>query len=314
MKVLIISTHRSPTLTTGGNGLGRLAASLSIFIKNQGYEVDLFASRGSQVDGINILSYNSNLAALPDIVNRINKHNYDFIIDFTHLKMLSRFHSHRKYPIINYIVDEECNYNPKNCVVANSYQKQTYGNSVIYPIGVDTELFKPQTKKDDYFSFAGKIEKRKGYDLAIEICKLASQRLILAGGIMPWEPDAREALNGQEWVGEIKDNKKYNEFVGKSKCLLYPSRKEAGGMGILEAMSMGTPVITIAGTGTSCFVKHGTTGFVASSVKEAASYCKEIDSLDSNVIRDYCVQNFDQNTNFHKILELGKEVANGKTW
>lgn len=312
MKVLIISTHRTPTLTTGGNGLGRLAASLAIFIKKQGCQVDMFASKYSKIPDIEIFNYYNDFDS--NIVNTINKKKYDLIIDFTHLKMLSKFNSHRKYPIINYIVDEECNYNPKNCVVTNSFQKQTYKNSVVYPIGVDTEFFKPQSEKGDYFSFAGKIEKRKGYDLAIEICRLASQKLILAGGIMPWEPDAREALNGQEWIGEIKDNKKYNEFVGKSKCLLYPSRREAGGMGILEAMSMGTPVITIAGTGTSCFVKHGTTGFIASSVKEAASYCKEIDSLDSNVIRNYCVQNFDQNTNFHKILELGKEVANGKTW
>lgn len=314
MKVLIISTHAMPTEATGGNGLGRLVSNIALYLQSVGCDITIFASKGSVIDGIRIFEYSNPILELSNILSSINLEKYDIVLDFSHNKYLSKYHSHRNIKIINYIADEECDYTPKNSLVGNRYQLIRHQSALVYPIGVDLNEFNFYAKKQEYLSFAGKIEKRKGYDIAIEIAKLSGKKLILAGGIMTWEPNNINDLLGQEWVGEIRDKKQYCDFVGNSCCLLYPSRKEAGGMGILEAMAMGTPCITISGTGTSCFVEHGITGYVADDVESAVEYCDKIEDLDPEKIRKYCEENYDMHKNFNNIYELMKEVINGKTW
>ena len=314
MKVLIISTHVMPTETTGGNGLGRLVSNIALYLQSMGCDVSIFASRSSVVEGIKIFEYSNPILELSDIISTISSEKHDIVLDFSHNKYLSKFHSHRDIKIINYIADEECDYTPKNSLVGNEYQLIQHPSAAVYPIGIDLNEFPLYSKKQDYLCFAGKIEKRKGYDIAISIAKESNKRLILAGAIMPWEPENIKDLSGQEWIDEIKDKKQYCDFIGNSCCLLYPSRREAGGMGILEAMAMGTPCITISGTGTSCFVEHGITGFIADTIEDAIQYCDRIKDLSPESIRDYCDKNYDMQKNFNKIHKLMKEVINGKTW
>tara|TARA_R100000388_G_scaffold92891_1_gene76535 strand:+ start:991 stop:1941 length:951 start_codon:yes stop_codon:yes gene_type:complete len=316
MKILVISTPRQPTESVGSNGLGRYVYDLIDYLVSKDCIVSTFVSPGSDIkfDNVKKHIWKNEVLDIGLIKKIIDVENLDIIIDCSHNKLLSKFFKNKKPNVINIMLDEECDYNPINCIVGNKYQQQQYPKSLICKPGIRINNFPFFKEKEDYYSFAGKIEKRKGFDLAISICEKSNQNLILAGPLCSWYPNGAAELKNQNWIGEIKNHNEFCSFVGKSKCLLYPSRSEAGGLGILHAMALGVPCITLSGTGTSCFVEHGITGYIADDIESAAAYCDKIKDLDPQKIRQYCEDNFDIHKNFGNLYNLMKQVVDGKTW
>jgi glycosyltransferase involved in cell wall biosynthesis len=154
------------------------------------------------------------------------------------------------------------------------------------------------------------LEHRKGYDIAQHFSKLAGIRTIFAG------PDVDGNANTlQEWIGEIADHKKFCDFVGKSTALFYPSRADAGGMGIWEASALGTPVITTKDSGAQCNVINGSTGFVVSNTHEALEAIQQVKTLSPLKIRQTAEYTWDFNKNFEKIYsQIISFVYNKERW
>jgi glycosyltransferase involved in cell wall biosynthesis len=316
MKVLIISTPRQPTENVGSNGLGRYVYDLIEFLITKKCSVSTFLSEGSKIEFDNVKKYfwKNEILDIGIVKKVIDLENFELIIDCSHNKLLSKFFKQNKKNVINIMLDEECDYNPINCIVGNKYQQKKYPNSIICSPSIKTDIFPFFEKFDDYCCFAGKIEKRKGFDIAISICKKSKQKLILAGPLCSWDPKSAEEIKKQNWVGEIKDHNEFCNFIGRSKCLLYPSRSEAGGLGILQAMALGVPCITMSGTGTSCFVEHGVTGFIADTIDQASEFVNQIPKLSRIEVRKYCIENFDYKKNYNFIYKIFLEVLNGRTW
>jgi glycosyltransferase involved in cell wall biosynthesis len=259
-------------------------------------------------DDIKQISYNNEHNEIK-LIRDIANNNFDVILDFSHHHILSREYVNDKLPIINFIHDEECSYMPPNCLVGNKWQTKKYPLARIVATGINIKKYKLYENKEDYYSFCGKIEHRKGYDIANNISLLANVKTIFAG------PNVDGNANIlPHWIGEITDHNQLCDFVGKSKCLFYPSRADAGGMGIWEAAAMGTPVITTIDSGAQCNVVHKQTGFVCNNINEAVNYTHMVSSLNPQNIRKVCEERWDLNKNFDNIYQQIINFCHGERW
>lgn len=312
MKVLLIGTSRQATLNVGSNGLGRHTYDfLNKFQSKSEVNLTTLLHRDSKLEWDNIrqLYYSNEQSDLATIRQHILDEKYDVVMDFTHFHLLSAIYQSDNLPIINFIHDEECNYSPPNCMLGNEWQKQKYTTGRIFRTGIDITKYELYENKENYYSFCGKLEHRKGYDIANDISKAAGINTIFAG------PDVEgRAHTLDNWIGEIADHKKFCDFVGKSKALFYPSRADAGGMGIWEAMAMGTPTITTSQSGAQYNVIHGVTGFVVSNRDEAIQATKDVSSLNPADIRKVCETKWDFNKNFDIMFKQIEDFCNGDRW
>jgi alpha-1,3-rhamnosyl/mannosyltransferase len=97
----------------------------------------------------------------------------------------------------------------------------------------------------DYVLAVGTLEPRKNLERAAEAAARTGAELRVVGargwgGVSP---------NGVRWVGEVGDDELAAQLRG-ARALLYPSLYEGFGIPILEAMSVGTPVVTSRGGAT----------------------------------------------------------------
>jgi glycosyltransferase involved in cell wall biosynthesis len=312
MKVLIISTPRAPTLNVGSNGLGRHVYDFISKFVEKDCNITVIAHPESKFEWDSIIKFGftDESKSISEIIKLIKKEKFDVVIDNTHHKALSTIVG-ADIPILNFIHDEECGYMPPNTLLGNNMQKIKYPKGRVYTTGIKFKDYPLFENKKDYFSFCGKLELRKGYDIALRAATTAQARIIFAG------PDVSGCSNTlPEWVGEISDHKLFCEFVGNSRALFYPSRSDAGGMGIWEAAALGTPTLTTTSSGAQCNVIHGKTGFIANNITELSEFCSLLDkeTLNPKEVRESAKQIWDLDTNFEKIYDLIVSLSEGERW
>lgn len=312
IKLLLIGTPRQPTLNVGSNGLGRHTYHfLNKFYDKNVYDITTLLHKDSILEWQNIrqMPFYDEYTQHENIKNFILSEKFDVVLDFSHLHILSAVYKNDNLPIINFIHDEECTYMPPNCMLGNHCQKNKYKDGRVFITGIEVNNYNLYETKEDYYSFCGKLEHRKGYDIANYLSKLTGIRTIFAG------PDVdRQANTLPEWIGEITNHKIFCDFVGKSTALFYPSRADAGGIGILEAAALGTPTITTGASGARCNVVHGVTGFVINNDSEGIEAIKNVKHLDPKNIRRVCEEKWDFNKNFEKIHQQIVSFYNGERW
>ena len=115
--------------------------------------------------------------------------------------------------------------------------------------GIDPDACIYSESKQDYFLFMSSMdwEMKKGLDIALSLCARFGLKLIVAGTgnnykrIMRITSLCREL--GVEYVGDVRGARKA-ELLAGAKAFLFPTRvEEAFGLGMVEALMSGTPVI-----------------------------------------------------------------------
>jgi glycosyltransferase involved in cell wall biosynthesis len=154
----------------------------------------------------------------------------------------------------------------------------------VIPGYFEKETFPFRAEKDDYYLYVGRLTDRKGYRLAVDVCKKLGKRLIVAGHGTP--PDYGE------YVGEVTPERR-NELMAGATALFAPTfYLEPFGNIVPEAMFCGTPVIT---TDWGAFTEtniHGLTGFRCRSMAEFVSAVEDVKQLDPKKIRRHAVKNY----------------------
>jgi glycosyltransferase involved in cell wall biosynthesis len=97
----------------------------------------------------------------------------------------------------------------------------------------------------EYVLAVGTLEPRKNLSRAAEAARRAGLELRVAGA-RGW---GGVSADGVRWLGEVDDAELERQLRG-ARALVYPSLYEGFGIPILEAMSVGTPVVTSAGGAT----------------------------------------------------------------
>jgi glycosyltransferase involved in cell wall biosynthesis len=161
--------------------------------------------------------------------------------------------------------------------------------SVIYP-GVDLKNFSAATprKKSDEILYIGRIAEEKNIQALIEAVSQIkhSGHLVIVGGgkdLSKIKKLAKQKLSGKKFTFTGR-RRRVAKYYSAARLFILPSRYEAFGLVILEAMASGLPVIAFRPsrkilTASDEIISDGSDGFL---VRNTAEMAKKIDLLLKN--------------------------------
>ncbi|MBU4444419.1 glycosyltransferase family 4 protein [bacterium] len=129
--------------------------------------------------------------------------------------------------------------------------------------GVDTDGLNQSIQDEGYGLYFGRISKEKGIETLLKANKSFSDNMALKiAGTGPMEDMLRKGYPDVEFLG-YKKGEELNEIISKSAFVVVPSEcHENCSMVVLEAMSMGKPIIGSRIGGIPEQVEDGKTGFL----------------------------------------------------
>ncbi len=140
---------------------------------------------------------------------------------------------------------------PTNAVV-NDLKSWRVGNPVIWPRGVDLDLFKPfndtrakQKTKNPIFINVGRVSVEKNLEAFLDL-DLPGEKWIVGGG--PALKQIKARYPDVTFFG-AKEMKDIPEIYSKADVFVFPSRTDTFGLVLLEAMACGLPVAAYPVTG-----------------------------------------------------------------
>jgi len=184
---------------------------------------------------------------------------------------------------------------------------QTIGCVPLAAAQTDQRPARP-AEREDHLLVLGRITPLKGCEVAIRLSRERGHRLVLAGpvgglpdvaalGAALADPDSpvrdypdvryfldeiAPHLDGDQirWIGSLSGLAK-DDLIRRSRAVLFPLQwEEPGGTAMVEALSLGTPVIGLARGVFPSLVEHGVTGWIAESEAELAGFLERLDELD----------------------------------
>jgi glycosyltransferase involved in cell wall biosynthesis len=295
-------------------GTERVVSYLTEELVRAGHDVTLFASADSRTrarlrpmceTGLRLASQNPmpyHLLMLEEVRRRA--HDFDIIhahVDLLHYALL-REHSSRCLTTLHGRLDLP--HIPRTHEAFDDFPLISISDDQRRPIcnanwigtihhGLPLDLLPFSAKSAGYLAFLGRISPEKRPDRAIEIAARAGAPLKIAAKIDPvdigyWESKIRPMLDQAPWVefiGEIDDRQKAS-FLGGASALLFPiDWPEPFGLVMIEALACGTPVIAFDQGSVREIIEDGVTGFLVSSVDEAADCVAPAKRLDRAMVR-----------------------------
>ena len=163
--------------------------------------------------------------------------------------------------------------------------------------GIDPARYIYSETKDDYFLFMSTMDwgAEKGLDDVLSLSAEMGFKLVIAGTGKDYESIRRVAEMcrevGAEYVGDVKGTRKA-ELLAGAKAFLFPTRvDEAFGLGMVEALMSGTPVIC-SDRGACPEIISADVGFVCRNRDELAAAVNRISEIPPRVCRDKAMRDF----------------------
>lgn len=154
----------------------------------------------------------------------------------------------------------------------------------VIPCYLPMESFPFEKVKEDYYLYIGRLIDRKGYSIAVEVCKTLGKKLILAGQGTPPEYGEYRGVVGPEERGKL---------LSKAQAVFMPTLYiEPGGNVAIEAQACGTPVICTDWGSMTETVVHGVTGYRCRMFDEFCEATDQVKALDPTVIRKHVEDNY----------------------
>lgn len=301
MKIAVLSDTRVPTRHSGSHGLGRAAMELATALIEAGHTVTLYAGAGSEApDGGDLTIH----ADETERVKTLTKPAHDVWLDVSHKHDVSAVYP--DWPVVNYILDNECRYPPPQCVVGNEWQQRAFREARMVRYGVPVHDQFYDTPKL-YLAYAAKIHPAKGYDIARDVMLNTGRPVHFAG-----EKLVNDFI--PNYMGHFDDNAQLWRFIGEASALLAPSRNDAGGRIVIEAAFAGTPTLTLDVTGTRYMVEHGVSGFVCRDLGELIDALQDIPLLDRKTVREWAIEYHSMDSMMAQLTPLLTAVADGERW
>lgn len=175
------------------------------------------------------------------------------------------------------------------------HPKLEYAATVYHGINLTDFTFQPH--KGEYLLAFARMHPEKGIAEAIEIAQKTNKKLIIAGIIADknyYETKVAPHIDQKQiiYVGNVGSEQR-NELMGNALALLHPIHfDEPFGLGPVEAMACGTPVIAFNRGSMPEVIADKTTGFLVLSVDEAVTAVHKLDEINRAACRAHVEKNF----------------------
>ena len=142
-----------------------------------------------------------------------------------------------------------------------------------------------------YLAFVGRIAAEKGPLSAIEVARRTEVPLRLAAHVDPtdvayYEKEVAPQMGSDvDFVGAITEDEKPAFYAGARATLFASDWPEPSGLGMIESLAAGTPVVALRRGSLPEVVEDGITGFICEDVDEMADAVRLIDQIDPEACR-----------------------------
>jgi glycosyltransferase involved in cell wall biosynthesis len=173
-----------------------------------------------------------------------------------------------------------------------AWMHSCYGSKVTDPHALDGKFYDTvipsyiveddfpfQETSDDYYLYIGRLIERKGYQIAVDVCKHLGKRLLIAGQGTPPEYG--------EYVGVVGTEERAKLMGGAIAVFTPTIYVEPFGTVAVEAMACGTPVISTDWGAFTETVIDGVTGFRCHTLQEFVDAAEAAKGLDRASIQAY---------------------------
>jgi len=167
--------------------------------------------------------------------------------------------------------------------------------------GLPLEDYQPCYDKANYFLYFSRFHKDKGIFTAIKLAKKLGFKLICAGSTLAkdhkkYYEEARRMASGCKNIIFVPNptNEQKIELMRRAKALLVPlspEYKEAFGLVFVEALLLGTPVITLDRPSAPEILSKEV-AFICKDMKELEKACREVDTIDLRKCRKFAEQRY----------------------
>jgi glycosyltransferase involved in cell wall biosynthesis len=359
ISLLAPTTYPTPPNTYGGESF---IYQLAVGLHELGHKVILYAAKNNDIDypfQLNQLPWTHGQVSWVaegqawdyyknDIMNS------DVILDLSHGKQISeRLHNFKiKKEVANYMIGNWYLHPfPTYNIIVNSKKQLEDGiagrtgfegtpwevkgssngkipeTSKYAPLGIDTDFYKFDENKEDYFLWLARFHPHKNPMIAIRLAKETGINLILSGDRLSHPEHYR---HWEECMNQIKgcDNIKYIELpqdnthqsakmklMQKAKCYLFPVQfHESFGLTTVEALSCGTPIIANAMGALPEIIKHGETGFLCNDYQHMKTFVNSIDEICPRDCRKDIEKRFSREAMSKRFEKILIDLYNGETW
>lgn len=202
---------------------------------------------------------------------------------------------------------------------ASEFQARDFGmirRKSIIPFGLSApEVDMATWGGGDYVAFLGRFIPDKGILEAIQACRKAGKRLVMAAPANDYYHeqiahlvDGDQVIHAGELGGQAKD-----VFLAQASALIYPNlRGEPFGLVLVEAMLAGTPVVARSIGAAPEIVSHGETGWLAPDLDGLVHGLGRVAALDRPSIREKALGRFSAARMLDELEDLMGKMARGE--
>jgi len=302
MRVLLSSDHEYPAANHNGSGLHpkkfpsgsgyMLHDLLARGLAELGHEVFYLVRRSTQAAPCGMTLIHEAIADA-DILHTISGRDAPLIADYESrgkpwvatCHMDERTRGRERDPIT------------QNWIYVSRTLAQLHDSDRFVWNGIDPAEYIYSETKDDYFLFMSTMDwgTKKGLDTVLSLAKQVGFKLVIAGTGESYERIERvqEMCRevGAKYVGDVRGREKA-ELLAGAKGFLFPTKlDEAFGLGMVEALISGTPVIC-SDRGACPEIITPEAGFVCSTEEQYVAAIDNIGQIDPRTCRQKALRDY----------------------
>lgn len=202
-----------------------------------------------------------------------------------------------------------------NSIFVSRTLAQLHGRTRYVLNGIDPAEYVYSEAKDGYFLFMSTVDwgTQKGLDVVLSLSKQIGFKLVVAGTGRDYESINRVAemcreVNA-EYVGDVKGKKKA-ELLAGARAFLFPTKvDEAFGLGMVEALMSGTPVIC-SDRGACPEIISPEVGFVCQDEQDYVAAINKVADISPQACRDKAMKDYHYlKMAANYVVEYEKEIS-----
>lgn len=178
-------------------------------------------------------------------------------------------------------------------------------NMIIWPRGLDKQLFSPLKRDAKYMSdlvknespnvlFASRLVWEKNLETLIEVYNEFENRAVPVNIIIAGDGAAKSKMQALMpnaiFTGKVNQNELATLYAS-SDVFIFPSVSETYGNVVVEAMSSGLPCVLADGGGSKSFIDHGRNGFLCSPNNAGVYVDRAMEILQDKDLKNQFVSN-----------------------